>query len=177
MTTMHEDKSSGKPRQRNRKAGQRARKAGQQENPKPDQRDGDQVDAMSASSDIAGSETVPPVAQPSIGKAKPVDMAGSEEVKAADISPTEATAPVGENPPVDMQTIANAYRDYTQKSVQQNSSFVEKLMGARSFDKAVEVQADYAKQAYENFVAESQKICGLYSRLAGQAFKRGRRQA
>jgi hypothetical protein len=82
---------------------------------------------------------------------------------------------VGESPPVNMQTIANAYRDYTRKSVQQNRSFVEKLMGVRSFDKAVEAQADYATQAYENFVAESQRICGLYSELASQTLKPGRR--
>ena len=50
-------------------------------------------------------------------------------------------------------------------------------MGVQSLDKAVEVQADYAKQAYENFVTELQRIFGLYSQLAGQAFNRGKRQA
>jgi hypothetical protein len=48
-------------------------------------------------------------------------------------------------------------------------------MGVRSFDKAVEVQTDYATQAYENFVAQSQRICGLYSELASQTLKPGRR--
>ncbi len=44
-------------------------------------------------------------------------------------------------------------------------------MGVRSFDKAIEVQTEFARQAYGNFVAESQKIFGLYSELARQTFR------
>ncbi len=50
-------------------------------------------------------------------------------------------------------------------------SFVEKLMGVRSFDKAIEVQSEFARQAYANSVAESQKICELYGELAKQIFR------
>lgn len=35
----------------------------------------------------------------------------------------------------------------------------------------MEAQTDFARSAYETFVAESQKIAGLYSDLAKQAFK------
>ncbi len=41
----------------------------------------------------------------------------------------------------------------------------------RSLDKAIEIQVEFAKQAYETFVAESQRICELYSELAKQIFK------
>ncbi len=44
-------------------------------------------------------------------------------------------------------------------------------MGARSFDKAIEVQTEFAGQTYANFVAESQKIRELYSELAKQIFR------
>jgi hypothetical protein len=47
-------------------------------------------------------------------------------------------------------------------------------MSARSFDKAIEVQTEFARQAYANFVAESQKICELYSELAKQIFSAAR---
>jgi hypothetical protein len=70
-----------------------------------------------------------------------------------------------------IQTIAAAYGDYTKKSFEDTKCFVEKLAGVRSLDKALEVQADYAKTAYETLVAESQKIRGLYSDLARQTFK------
>src|SRR5882724_2065630 len=55
-----------------------------------------------------------------------------------------------------IQAIASAYGDYTKKSFEDTKSFVEKLSGVKSLDKAVEVQTEYAKSAYETFVAESQ---------------------
>jgi phasin family protein len=70
-----------------------------------------------------------------------------------------------------LQAIASAYGDYTKKSFEDTKSFVEKLSGVKSLDKAVEVQTEFAKSAYENFVAESQKIAGLYTNLAKQACK------
>ena len=69
------------------------------------------------------------------------------------------------------QAIASAYGDYTKKSFEDTKSFAEKLSGVKSLDKAIEVQTEYAKSAYETFVAESQKIAGLYSDLAKQTFK------
>jgi phasin family protein len=70
-----------------------------------------------------------------------------------------------------IQTIATAYGDYTKKSFEDTKSFVEKLSGVKSLDKAIEVQTEFAKSAYETFVAESQKIAGLYTDLAKQTFK------
>ena len=70
-----------------------------------------------------------------------------------------------------MQAIASAYGDYTKKSFEDTKSMVEKLSGVKSLDKAIEVQTEFAKSAYETFVAESQKIAGLYSDLAKQTFK------
>ncbi len=70
-----------------------------------------------------------------------------------------------------IQAIASAYGDYTKKSFEDTRSFVEKLSGVKSLDKALEAQTEYAKSSYETFVAESQKIAGLYNDLAKQAYK------
>jgi phasin family protein len=70
-----------------------------------------------------------------------------------------------------LQAIATAYGDYTKKSFEETRSFVEKLSGAKSLDKALEVQTEFAKSAYETFVTESQKIAGLYTDLAKQTYK------
>ena len=70
-----------------------------------------------------------------------------------------------------LQAIAAAYGDYTKKSFEDTKSFVEKLSGVKSMDKAIGMQTEYAKSAYETFVAESQKIAGLYTDLAKQSFK------
>ena len=70
-----------------------------------------------------------------------------------------------------VSAIVNAYGDYTKKSYEDTKSFVEKFSGVKSLDKAIEVQTEFAKSAYETFVAESQKIAGLYTDLAKQTFK------
>jgi hypothetical protein len=70
-----------------------------------------------------------------------------------------------------LQAIASAYGDYGKKSFEDTKSFVEKLSGVKSLDKALEVQTEFAKSAYETFVAESQKIAALYTDLAKQTFK------
>ena len=70
-----------------------------------------------------------------------------------------------------VQAIATAYGDYTKKSFEDTKSYVEKLSGLKSIDKVMEVQTEFAKSAYETFVAESQKIAGLYTDLAKQTFK------
>jgi len=76
-------------------------------------------------------------------------------------------AVVSENAvPIDFQTLATAYGNYTKRSFEQTQAFVEKLSGVRSLDKAVEIQTEFAKQAYETFVTESQKIRELYRGLA-----------
>ena len=48
---------------------------------------------------------------------------------------------------------------------------IEKLFGVKSFDKALEVQSEYAKSAYEGFVAEATKIGELYADFAKEAYK------
>lgn len=177
MSSAQEDKSGEKQRQRSRKASQRDQKGGQQRNPKFDQRDDDRIDAMIASTDLSANSAAAPTEQPVIGEVEPahvpvIDAAPAiDAVPSAIAQPAEPVAASGETLPVNMQTIANAYRDYARKSFQENRSFVEKLMGVRSFDKAVEVQTDYARQAYANFVADSQRICGLYAELARQTFR------
>jgi hypothetical protein len=88
---------------------------------------------------------------------------GNEQTGAADVS-TSAF-------PAGFQAIATAYGDYTKKSFEDTKSFVEKLSGVKSFDKVVEIQTEFAKSAFETFVAESQKIGALYSDLAKQSYK------
>jgi len=67
--------------------------------------------------------------------------------------------------------IATAYGDYTKKSFEDTKLFVEKLSGVKSLDKAIEVQTEFAKTAYDTFVMESQKIGVLYTDLAKQSYK------
>jgi phasin family protein len=69
------------------------------------------------------------------------------------------------------QTIAAETTDYSKKTIEDNSAFVEKMIGAKSLDTAIQIQSEYAKSAYEGFVAQATKIGELYSNLAKEAFK------
>ncbi|QDW42057.1 phasin family protein [Bradyrhizobium sp. KBS0727] len=86
-------------------------------------------------------------------------------------APSLAEPATVEPAPVSLQTIANAYRDYTRKSFEEFGSFFEQLSGARSLDKAMEVQTEFMKRAYESSVAESRKIRELHSKLARQTLE------
>jgi hypothetical protein len=69
------------------------------------------------------------------------------------------------------QAIAAELADYTKKVFEQNTSAAEKLIGAKSLEKAFEVQSDYVRTAYEGFVAEATKLGELYADLAKDAYK------
>ena len=69
------------------------------------------------------------------------------------------------------QTIAVEVADYARKSFEQGTTTLEKLVGAKTLDKAIEIQTDYLKSAYEGFVAQSTKIGELYTTVARDAFK------
>jgi hypothetical protein len=69
------------------------------------------------------------------------------------------------------QTIAAETTDYSKRSLESNSAYVEKLLGAKSLDDAIQTQSEYAKSAYEDFVAQTAKIGELCAILAKQAFK------
>ena len=88
---------------------------------------------------------------------------GSEQIDAAAASMN--AVPGGFN------AIATAYSDYAKKSFEDTRSFVEKLSGVKSVDKAIEIQTEFAKSIFETYMAESQKIGALYRDLATQSFK------
>jgi phasin family protein len=70
-----------------------------------------------------------------------------------------------------LQAITVELADYSKKQFEQTAAATEKLLGAKSFEKAIEVQTDYAKTAYESFVAETSRLGELYADLAKEAYK------
>jgi len=69
------------------------------------------------------------------------------------------------------QAIAAEFVDYSKKSFEDGTKVMEKLLGAKSLDKAIEIQTDYARTAYEGFVAQATKIGELYADFAKEAYK------
>ena len=69
------------------------------------------------------------------------------------------------------QAIAVEVADYSKKSFEDGSKAMEKLFGAKTLEKAIEIQTDFAKTAYEAFIAEATKIGELYADLAKETYK------
>ena len=86
-----------------------------------------------------------------------------DQVEAATKAATLATK--------NLQQIASESTDYSKKSVEQGTAAVEQLMGAKSLDKAFEIQSAYAKSAYEGFVAQATKVGDFYTTFFKEAFK------
>jgi hypothetical protein len=70
-----------------------------------------------------------------------------------------------------LQTIAVESSDFAKKSFEQGTAVIEKLVAVKTIDKAFEIQADYAKSAYESFVAQTTKMGEIYTAMAKDAFK------
>jgi hypothetical protein len=70
-----------------------------------------------------------------------------------------------------LQTIATETADYSKKALEHNSAFMEKMLGAKSYDTAIQIQSEYWKTSYASFVAQATKMGELYSSLAREAFK------
>jgi hypothetical protein len=69
------------------------------------------------------------------------------------------------------QVMAVEATDYTKKAFEQGTASFEKLLGAKTLDKALEVQTEYVRTAFEAFVAQSTKAAELYTNFAKDAFK------
>jgi hypothetical protein len=106
MSTTHQGKSGGKPRQRSRKTHQPSRKPEQPQSPTPDPRNETQIGSVIASPEVSTDDTAAPVAV-----IAEVEQAGAPLIG--------AVFPANKDP-VSIQTIANAYRDYTRRSLQES---------------------------------------------------------
>ena len=69
------------------------------------------------------------------------------------------------------QTITAEAVEFSRKAFEKSSEAFEKAAAAKSFDKALEVQQGYAKDAYESFFAEINKIGELYLAAAKEAYR------
>ncbi len=70
-----------------------------------------------------------------------------------------------------MQAISSETANYTKKAFEHGSSTMETLSGVKSVEKALELQADYAKSAYEGFIAYATKIGTMFTDLTKEAMK------
>ncbi|WP_292530204.1 phasin family protein [Methylocystis sp.] len=69
------------------------------------------------------------------------------------------------------QSIAAETTDYSKKSFEKSRVLAEKLIAVKKLDEALQLQSEFAKSAYEDFLAEATKLGELYTSMAKEAFK------
>ena len=162
MSGMDKNKPVGKSGRRNKKGESRRQKQDSQPAAVPVHLQSPEPDAQLAAEPV----------QPQSPKMdqQPLVSEPFDEAPSPDAFPAAAAAPA-EPAPVSLQTLANAYRDYTRKSFEEFGCYFEQITGVRSLDQAMKVQTEFVKRAYESSVAESRKIRELHSKLARQTLE------
>jgi phasin family protein len=69
------------------------------------------------------------------------------------------------------QAIAAEATEFSKKSFQDGVAHFETLAGAKSFEVAYELQSNFAKTSYEQFVAEATKLSEMYADLSKTIYK------
>ena len=98
-------------------------------------------------------------------------MSNFPDIKAFGTAPFEAFSTANTASIKGLQAIAAETTDYSKKSFEKTRVLFEKLTGVKKIDEAIQLQSDFAKSAYEDFVAEATKIGEMYSSLTAEAFK------
>jgi Phasin protein len=163
-------KAGGKPNSRKERRAQNRDKDRQQKRkaaaqvPETDQPQsipetiGETVSAMETAAPVTPAETTAP----------PPSLLDTSSADAPPVAPASSE----ESFPVSYRALADAWGNYSRTSLEQTRSYFEKLAGVRSLGAAFELQAEFARQACDTFVAQSQRIGELQGELTKQRLKR-----
>ena len=69
------------------------------------------------------------------------------------------------------QAIAAKVTDYSKKAFEDGTRAFEQLLGAKSVEQAIEIQSQFAKKAYDTYIAEMSKLGEMYVAIARDAYK------
>ena len=69
------------------------------------------------------------------------------------------------------QQIAQENGEFAKRSIEQTTHMAEKFAQVRSLDKAIELQNEYVKSAYEMWMSQATKMGELYTNIARETYK------
>ena len=98
-------------------------------------------------------------------------MSNQEQIQQATKDFGEAATASAHTFATSLQTVASAHAEFAKRLMQQGSEFISQLTSVKEPAKLMELQSEYAKNAYETFVAEAKRISELYADLFKQATK------
>ena len=78
-----------------------------------------------------------------------------------------------------VETLHNEFYSYSKQSVEDSISATKALLGSKSVHEALELQTDFAKSAFDNYVSQVTKLGEIVSATAKETFEpiQGRIQA
>ena len=68
------------------------------------------------------------------------------------------------------QTLAAEMTEYSKKTFDEGIRAWEQLLSARSLDQAIQIQSQYAKNAYDGYVAQMTKLGEMYAQAMRNAY-------
>ena len=68
------------------------------------------------------------------------------------------------------QALVAEMTDYSKKAFDDGIHAWEQLLGVKSIDQAIQIQSQYAKRAYDNYIAEVSKLGEMYAALTRNAY-------
>ena len=98
-------------------------------------------------------------------------MSNAEQIQQATKDFGEAATVSAHTFATSFQTVASAHADLAKKLMQHGSEFISQLTSVKEPARLMELQSEYAKNAYETFVAEAKRISELYADLFKQTTK------
>src|SRR6516165_7747444 len=73
------------------------------------------------------------------------------------------------------QAIGARVTDYSKRAFEDATRAFEQLVAAKSFESVIEIQSQYAKKAYDTWVAEASKLGEMYAAVAREPAAEGLR--
>lgn len=94
----------------------------------------------------------------------------SEEITTLGLSQVDAFTAAANSTVKGLLAIATEATGYSTKSVENGFALWERLLHTREPDEIVQLQSDFGKAAYDDFIAGATKISNIYADLAKEAF-------
>jgi hypothetical protein len=73
----------------------------------------------------------------------------------------------------EFEAVAEDSHNYSKKSFQDTQAYVQKLLGVKSFDEAIEAHSEFVKIARRDFIDQANKLGDVYFNFAKKVLRSG----
>ena len=70
-----------------------------------------------------------------------------------------------------LQALSAETGEFSKKRVEINHALGQRLLNAQDLGEIIEIQSDFARASFEDFITQATRISGLYTDLAKEVFK------